>query len=98
MMYLRSLLRKGTITALEEQKAFTLQKTFKDKQGKTHRAIKYVVDAFFVNQKGKQCAIDVKGFATDVYKLKKKLFIYSHPDIVFFEVKTLSDYGRIIDG
>lgn len=84
--YLRlsSLQDAGKISNLTMQPKFLLQKSFKSSQG-THRAIHYVADFQYL-ENGETVVVDVKGMQTDVYKIKKKLFIYKYPQYVFKEV------------
>ena len=42
--------------------------------GRKVRAVKYIADFVFINDKGNTEVWDAKGMKTDVYKLKKKLF------------------------
>jgi len=85
---LKILERAGIIQELELQKKFELQPSFTDNTGKKQRAITYIVD-FFYYEKTQEIyiAVDVKGYATDVYKIKKKMFMYQYPNIVFKEIK-----------
>ena len=78
-----SLLEKaGIITQLELQKDFELI----PKQ-KGERAVKYIADFYYYdNEKNRFVAEDVKGMKTQVYILKRKLFKYRYPDILFREV------------
>lgn len=71
--YLKTLNNSGKISDLELQKKFILQGHFK-LNGKTIRAITYIADFVFKDENGKLHVIDVKGYPTDVYKIKKKLF------------------------
>lgn len=72
---LKLFVRAGEIRNLELQPRFLLQDKFKDKQGNTHRKIEYVADFTYVDKDDKKIVEDVKGVLTDVYKLKKKLFL-----------------------
>jgi hypothetical protein len=65
------------ISELELQKSFELQPKFKDKRTKkTIRAIVYICDFFYWDRDAEAYVVeDVKGIKTDVYKLKKKLFL-----------------------
>ncbi len=70
---LKLLLRAKQIANLELQPTFVLQDSFKHND-KQIRQITYIAD--FMYQKDCQCIVeDVKGFKTDVYNLKKKLFL-----------------------
>lgn len=64
----------GIIKDLELQKKFILQKGYTI-NGKKRREISYKADFCYVTTKDdKLHVVDIKGFKTDVYKLKKKLF------------------------
>jgi len=80
---LKILERNGEIYDLREQVMFILQDKFK-RDGKSERAITYVAD-FVYMQDGKKIVEDVKGFKTDVYKIKRKMLLFRYPDIVFLE-------------
>lgn len=60
------------------QKEYLLQESFKI-NGKTRRKITYRADFSYVStEDDKLHVVDVKGFKTDIYKLKKKLFEYKY--------------------
>lgn len=83
---LKMSLKAGIIKDLELQKVFELQPSFK-KNGKTYRKITYKADFCYFNIKeGKYIVEDVKGFKTEVYKLKKKLFEYKFKDYELKEI------------
>ncbi len=83
---LKLLERAGFIKNLELQKSFELQPSFK-KNGKTIRKIVYIADfVYFDTKQGKTIIEDTKGFRTDVYTLKKKIFEYKYPEL---EIKEL---------
>lgn len=53
---------------------------------KNERAVKYIADFVYVEvTTGKIIVEDVKGFKTDVYKLKRKLFKWRYPEYEFLE-------------
>lgn len=81
---LKLLLKAGNITDLTEQPRFLLQEGF-TYRGKSVRRIEYVADFMYL-QDGKTVVEDVKGMQTDVYKIKKKLFLKKYPTIDFREV------------
>ena len=88
---LRDLLRKKKIKNLKLQPKFLLQGAFKDNKGKKHREIHYVADFAYIELDNMgdfttKVIEDVKGFRTDIYKLKKKLFLYQYRDVDFREV------------
>lgn len=76
--------RGGAISNLTLQPEFELLPSFK-KGGKTYRRVVYRAD-FSYMQGGKLIIEDTKGFKTDVYKLKKKLFEYKYPNLTIREV------------
>ena len=83
---LKTLENTGVIENLELQKVYELQPSFK-KNSKTYRKITYKADfSYFDKEKGKYIVEDVKGFKTDVYKLKKKLFEYKFKELELKEV------------
>lgn len=63
----------GKITDLELQKKFILQDKF-TLNSKTYRAITYVAD-FVYKENGQVHVVDTKGYRTETYKIKKKLFM-----------------------
>lgn len=72
---LKLLERAGIIKELELQPRFLLQDKFK-LGGTTHRKIEYVADFKYWDKEKKVYIVeDVKGVKTDVYKLKKKIFL-----------------------
>ncbi|EGT4056865.1 DUF1064 domain-containing protein [Clostridioides difficile] len=77
---LKLLEKAKEIRNLELQPRFLLQDKFKDKQGNTHKKIEYVADFMYIDKCGKTIVEDVKGVLTDVYKLKKKLFLKIYDD------------------
>lgn len=72
----------GEIRYLKLQYPVEIQPAFTDKQGNKIRAITYKADFYFYDVKLKAWRIiDVKGFKTEVYKLKKKLLLYKGIEI-----------------
>lgn len=83
---LKILKEAGLIKDLELQKVFELQPSFK-KNGKTYRKITYKADFYYYdNHLQRYVAEDVKGFKTEVYKIKKKLFEYVYKELELLEV------------
>lgn len=74
--------RAGIITDLELQPRFLLQEGF-IYHGHKERKVEYVAD-FQYYQDGKLIVEDTKGFRTDTYKLKRKLFLYKYGDKLDF--------------
>lgn len=71
--YLKMLENAGKIRNLELQKKFILQGSFR-LNSKTIRAITYIADFVYEDENGVH-VVDTKGYRTEVYKIKKKLFM-----------------------
>lgn len=83
---LKLLERAGKIKDLKLQQEYELIPKFK-KNNKTYRKTIYKADfSYFDIEANKYIVEDVKGFKTDVYKLKKKLFEYRYKDLEILEV------------
>lgn len=74
-LVLKEMLRNGEISGLECQKSFVLF-------GKR----KYIADFYYIRE-GKKVVEDVKGFETQVFKLKRDLFLCKFPEIEFLIVR-----------
>lgn len=72
----------GEISHLRLQPRYLLQEPFKC-EGKQYREIEYVADFEYI-ENGETVVVDVKGFRTAVYMLKKKLFLYKYGNKVKF--------------
>lgn len=78
---LRSLQEGGYIKGLSLQVPFEL---IPKQDGE--RAVKYIADFVYYDiEKQMHIVEDVKGFKTDVYKLKRKIFKYRYPEYTFIE-------------
>lgn len=76
--------KAGLIQDLKTQPEFELIPQIK--HGDTVlRKIKYVAD-FSYTKNGKKYVVDVKGLRTDVYKIKKRLFLLKYPNLVLVEI------------
>lgn len=83
---LKLLYKAGEISQLRLQPEFELIPAFK-KNGKSFRKTIYKADFMYLdNRSGKYIVEDTKGFKTDVYKLKRKLFEFKYPDLTISEV------------
>lgn len=71
---LKLLQRAGAVKQIETQVKYVLQEAFKY-MGKTERAITYIADFRVTYTDGHIEIVDVKGFKTDVYKLKRKMLL-----------------------
>ena len=90
---LLKLQKAGFIKDLERQVPFVLQEEFISKQWGDVQPITYVADFVYTNIKlhrgvgQRKIVEDSKGgILTDVYKLKKKLFLYKYGSYLFYEV------------
>ena len=69
--------RRGEINCLNRQFEIVIQPAFTDIKGTKIRAIKYKADFYFYDRSLESWrVIDVKGYKTEIYKLKKKLLAY----------------------
>lgn len=83
---LKLLQRAGEIKDLELQPSFLLIEKFKCK-GKSYRDTRYVADFAYIEVKtGLQVIEDVKGVETEVFRLKKKLFLKRYGNLYDFRV------------
>ena len=84
---LKLLERAKEIKDLRRQVTFELQPSYK-KNNKIIKSINYVADFVYYDLKKKEIIIeDTKGFKTEIYKLKKKIFEYKYPNLEIKEVK-----------
>ena len=74
--------KAGEISHLRLQPRYLLQEAFKH-EDKQYREMEYVADFEYI-ENGEKVVVDVKGFKTAVYMLKKKLFLYKYGDKVRF--------------
>lgn len=74
--------KAGEISHLRLQPRYLLQEAFKH-DSKQYREIEYVADFEYIED-GVTVVVDVKGFKTAVYMLKKKLFLYKYGSKVKF--------------
>ena len=82
---LKALEAAGKIAQLELQPRFELQPAFRYR-GEAVRKIEYVADFRYLDyERGGLVVEDVKGMKTDVYRLKRKLFLAKYGDGVIFE-------------
>lgn len=73
--------KAGEIADLTVHPTFELQPAFTDQTGKKHRAIIYEADFYYLDTATDRFIIeDVKGYTTDLFRLKLKLFLYRYRD------------------
>ncbi len=77
--YLKSLERDQKIYRLRCHPTYILQEAF-EQYGKKYKAIKYIADfVYWDDEEQVNVVVDVKGFAMEDARLKRKLFAYKHP-------------------
>ena len=77
--------RAGKIKNLKLQPEYELQPPFR-KNGNAFRKITYIAD-FEYEQDGKTIVEDTKGFRTEVFRIKEKLFEYKYPNLELKEIR-----------
>jgi len=85
---LKDQLAAGAIRNLELQPRYVILPSYK-RGGRTVRKTEYVADFRYQTPDGKTIVEDVKSPITaknPVYRLKKKMFEYKYPDVIFREV------------
>lgn len=90
-VYLQEKLNTGEILSVKLQPRFELMSAF-EKNGKKYRAIEYVADFEIVHPNEKVEIVDVKGFETADFKIKRKLFEKKFPYTLTL-VKYVKKYG-----
>lgn len=84
---LKLLQKGGVVKSFELQVAYVLQEGFRHKCCKRKvLPITYLADFVVHYTDGHTEVVDVKGFRTKDYKIKKKMLLYRYPDIDFKEV------------
>ena len=90
--YLKELEKQGVVSEFLLQKKYLLLEGF-DKNGKRIRPINYIADFEVHYTDGRIEVVDIKGFETPDFRIKKKLFEYRYP----FELKLIT-YSKIDGG
>lgn len=84
---LKILERAGEIKDLRRQIKFELQPSY-IKNNKSIQPINYIADFVYYDVNKKKFIVeDTKGYKTETYKLKKKIFEYVYPDMEITEIK-----------
>lgn len=79
---LKLLQKAHEISGLELQPVFELQPEFVY-DGKKEQAITYIADFAYLEENGHRVVEDVKGTRTKEFNIKRKMLLYTHPDIDF---------------
>lgn len=77
---LKLLKQAGIIKEIKLQPRYLLQEGF-NKNGKRYQPIHYVADFEVKYEDGTLEVIDVKGFETNIFKIKEKMFEYKYPEL-----------------
>lgn len=84
----KKMVDNGLLASVELQPKFELQEHFRDDGGKMERAINYTADFLLTAPDGAQTVVEVKGFKTRDYILRRKMFKYKFRDkYKFVEVR-----------
>ena len=79
---LRSLELIGAISNLRRQVRYQIIPEQRDKGGKVLEHARYYIADFVYDKNGETVVVDVKGYRTDVYRLKRALMLYQHGIVV----------------
>lgn len=82
----KSMLQHKQLVKLELQPKFTLQPGFVNKAGKRVKPITYKADFLLTFPGGRQKVVEVKGYRTRDYQLRRKMFEYKFKEYEFEEV------------
>ncbi|CDN87347.1 FAA1, Long-chain acyl-CoA synthetase [Hydrogenophaga intermedia] len=77
-VYLATLEKAGEIRELRLQVPFELIPAQVAPSGKKHRAMVYVADFTYIDEKGRHVVEDVKGAVTPEFRIKRKLMLQVH--------------------
>jgi hypothetical protein len=90
--HLKKQQEEGKIDGFELQPAFELQSSYL-KDGKRVRPIIYKADFIIRYPDGTREVIDVKGFETADFKIKRKIFDKNYPSVKLTLMKYVKKYG-----
>lgn len=83
----KKMIDDGEIVGLELQPCFILIPSFTNWAGKRVRPCHYTADFKLIYPDGRQKIVEVKGFRTRDYVLRRKMFEYKYPQYEFEEVR-----------
>ena len=83
----KDMLKRGEIVNLELQPRFTLIPAYTNHAGKKVRPCHYTADFLLTYPDGRQTVVEVKGFRTRDYLLRRKLFEWKYREYEFEEVR-----------
>ncbi len=85
------------IKSFEMQVKYCLQEKFRNQLGRIDREINYFADFVVIDNNDKEFVIDTKGFITDIFKIKKKLFEYKF-NKPLYSIKSMEALNNLILG
>lgn len=92
--YLKSFERDKKIYRLRCHPVYELQKPV-ERHGKKYKVIKYIADfEYWDEEESINIVVDVKGFAMEDAKLKRKLFAYKYPSYKLVWVAKSNKYSK----
>nr|DAH73560.1 MAG TPA: Endonuclease [Caudoviricetes sp.] len=92
--YLKRLEKDKKIYRLRCHPTYILQEAV-ERYGKKYKAIKYIADFEYWNDEEQMnVVIDVKGYAMEDAKLKRKMFAYNHPSYKLVWVAKSNKYSK----
>jgi hypothetical protein len=83
----KSMLQRKEIVNLELQPSFILIPRYVNKAGKKIRECKYTADFMLTYPSGRKVVVEVKGYRTRDYQLRRKMFEYKYREYEFMEVR-----------
>lgn len=83
----KDMLARGEIVNLELQPRFTLIPAYTNHAGKKVRPCHYTADFLLTYPGGRQVVVEVKGYRTRDYMLRRKLFEWKYSKYEFQEVR-----------
>ena len=83
----KDMLERGEIVNLELQPRFTLIPAYTTRTGKKVRPCHYTADFLLTYPDGRKKVVEVKGFRTRDYMLRRKLFEWQYREYEFEEVR-----------
>lgn len=85
-LVLSAMAKAGEISNLQRQVSFVLVPAQVTSTGRNEQPMKYICDFVYQKKDGRQVVEDVKGAATQVWRLKRKLMLHVH-NIEVIEVR-----------
>jgi hypothetical protein len=94
---LKQMIMAKVIKSFEMQVKYCLQEKFRNQLGRIDREINYFADFVVIDNNDKEFVIDTKGFITDIFKIKKKLFEYKF-NKPLYSIKSMEALNNLILG